>query len=445
MFIVKGRHPLYSVVIGLALLVLLWRMMESLYNMPDPSSEAKGAVLRDPGRSYFDEERLKPFVASKYEKASAFPEIRGEVEKLTEELADTNRDKLARFIEVDFGWEEVVSNPRRYSGIMMPMYTNEVELAGNGESKAFSWLSFKDGVGREFLGCVQLVNRSGLDGHSFYMDFIYLGSWEEEGKSFHVGIAKELYELPGNGMYPVMASDELALADIIDDFSSELAEEASHVPGLILSHFFGRLQRGAFQDQAVMKGVGYGELMQTPDRYRSKTVEFVGRLVYLVRRKMSGMAIVPGMEYYYEGILLNSDRQTFAFRALDVSGIKLKQIVCLEGIFLQRYNYVNRLNKRVWVPLVIATKLSPQIQVSMELSRDWKIAIAVGLALLAVLLIVAVRTGHRSSRAALELVRHKRTGKVLRRFGKGGPRGDKTDNQGTKPSDNKEGEGGVSS
>jgi hypothetical protein len=64
------------------------------------------------------------------------------------------------------------------------------------------------------------------------------------------------------------------------------------------------------------------------------------------------------MDVVEEGYLLNSDRVLFLFRTPKIPReIKVNDIVSLEGYFLQRINFLNRMNRATWAPLILASEL----------------------------------------------------------------------------------------
>ena len=75
------------------------------------------------------------------------------------------------------------------------------------------------------------------------MDLIFLGTVQHNGRKGWLGVAKEMFVLPNQGLYEKMSDDKVALNEIVDEMENKaLQEEARRVSSLALKHFFGKVQ-----------------------------------------------------------------------------------------------------------------------------------------------------------------------------------------------------------
>ncbi len=387
--------------LALLLLFVVFATMRSLANMVSRfEAEDKKTVERDLGRPFFSEEKLAPFRNAKYTGTQPLAELTGSIGVLVESLEHTNRENLLNFLELQASWDEAYANPARFSGILMPLYPKSVTQAepGPGESQ---WLEVETSEGPTMrVLTLRVASERLAKGGPFYLDCFYLGRALAGGKEVQLGLAREIYELPGQGIYPQMESDEVAYSDIMEELA--FAQEAREVSRMAYFHVLAKIQNGEALKLAPLRNVGQRELMENPERYRGQRVSFTGSLMFIKRRRLSGAEIQPGMEYFYEGLLLNSDRVEYAFRSLRIpSTLKYRDLVSMSGLFLQRYNFTNVQGRATWLPLVIADNLEIVKEPKIGFTPLQQTVIFGGILLVLSGLAIAVIRSYRRSQASL--------------------------------------------
>ena len=153
-------------------------------------------------------------------------------------------------------------------------------------------------------------------------------------------------------------SDQLAFGLIVDDMSTrKLQKMTRDVSAQAFSHFLAKVQKGDAEELTPMD-VKYSQLMDSPDLYRGKMVEFTGTLIFKKRNRLTSQGLPPGMDVYEEGYLLNSNQVLYVFRAPKIPAhLELKDIITVKGYFLQRFNFLNRMGRAAWGPLLVASSI----------------------------------------------------------------------------------------
>lgn len=389
----KTTSPVQAFVMGLLMMALVFGLMMRLYqSAKSPIGEEEAPPVIKP---FFTDKKLEPFTSARYTGAKTLDELRPALTELFELLKKNNRERLAEYLELQIPWKKALESPIAHIGAMLPLYPARVTLEARQDPGEASWLKveLKEGVSLRVLA--YMVAKERLEaGGPFYLDCVYLGQAMENGAAVHLGMARELYELPGKGLFPVQENPETVFEEIIDE--TDFAEEARQVSRVAFYHLLGKVQRGMFASGNVLKGVGYNELMGNPDRFRGELVSFKGTLVYCRRRRLVGPETAPGMEYYYEGNLLNSDRVMYLFRSLKMpENLKVRDLVYLEGYFIQRYNFPNRLGKTTWIPLVIASRLEKTADVDYSIPLKYQLAASLAMAVVMGFMVFFILKGHR--------------------------------------------------
>jgi hypothetical protein len=188
-----------------------------------------------------------------------------------------------------------------------------------------------------------------------------LGIENPKEEEVWLAVALELHELPEKMEYPRLDSDALAFDLIVDDMSSRKMQKMTReVSGQAFSHFMAKVQSDKLLAEAPkIKEVRYTQLMEAPDAYRGQKVSFTGSLIFKKRNRLTSQGLPPGLDVYEEGYLLNSNRILYVFRTDKIpQDIQLKDVVTVEGYFLQRFNFLNRMDKATWAPLLVASKVA---------------------------------------------------------------------------------------
>lgn len=406
MFNLGKNNPVAAIAIGILMLGVLGSFMVRLYSRisaPDPVDEVSE---RDFGRPFFREKQLEPFLLAKYQGVRPLSEMKDDLQVLVDELGQTNRDEMVEYLELQVPWKQVVAEPYRHVGLLLPMTPERVVLGRGPEIEKGVWLEVTESEGRVFDLLVHRVSLSRLDKSPFYLEAVYLGHVAgEKGERRELAVARELYEQPNQGIYPMMDTFQAAFFDILDDY--KFPQEGREPAHSAFFHLLGMIQKGAADGLEVQKNVGYGELMELPHRYRATKIRFVGSLMYHMRRRISDASMPPGMEFYYEGLLLNSDRLEMAFRSLSLPpGVKNLDLIEMEGLFLQRYNFQNRMGRTTWLPLIIATKLAITEEKKMGLTTREKQVISTVVAAFMLLLLISIMRNYKRARLVNTQRRH---------------------------------------
>ncbi|MBF0198875.1 MAG: hypothetical protein HQL32_14255, partial [Planctomycetes bacterium] len=138
----------------------------------------------------------------------------------------------------------------------------------------------------------------------------------------------------------------------------------------------------------------------SPDRYRGKVVEFTGSLKFYERRKIPGKSVAPGMDFYYQCYLLDSNQIEYVFRTRDLpEEVKVNDIVHIKGYFLQRYNFLNRLNRTTWVPLIVVGDVEVMAEKSYGLTtNESRVVIALAVLFIGLIVVIMVSTMKKSTK-----------------------------------------------
>ena len=381
---IKKKNPLVMLMGLLVVMFMIFMVLQqTMMVAPSPSLEE---TLPERGNVWNDEVDLAPFMdkTNKKDLLSLKQGLRG----VGDSFLLKKREDLFKYLSLDLDWNDLKKLPYRYIGSLMPTKVKGKGVSLEGELEGVVEFQLD---GEPLWVYFQQIPDLGED--SSYMDLIFLGSATHQGKSGWIGVAKESFELPGSGLYEKMESDSIALNEIVDDMENKsLQAEVRRVSFLALEHYFAKVQGKEFVGKELLKA-GYMNLMQQPERFRGGLVSFTGSLIH-VERKMFPKGEVPvGMEFYYQGYLLNSDRILYLFRSLEKPDVELQKVLTVEGYFLQRYNFLNRQNRATWVPLLIATKLIPESEKGLVLSgTERNGVITIGLVVFLVLLWGLFRT-----------------------------------------------------
>ena len=384
MLVLKTKNSITGLLVALVLLVGIYMAMDK---MVQQTKVDKTVELPEAGRSILSDDLLAPF-RDKW--SSQDPAKTSEaLAKIGHRLQELRRSDFEGYWAVNIDLAMAETAPLRYVGQTLPLTLSNAGNVALETSDGFSQFRTISSEGRTFrLALVQ--NYTGNVMAPVYAEVILLGVKNAANAPSSVveGVALELFELPKDGKYPQMASDALALGLIVDDMSSpDMQKLTRSVSPQVMSHFFSKAQSGEMDKMPIVKAT-YSNLMETPDRFRAQKVEFTGTLIFTKKNRLKAEGIPPGMDMYEEGILLNSDSISYVFRAPKIpSHLKTKDIVRVEGIFLQRYNYLNRLGRATWTPLILASKIekieeSKEVMTSTEKSSVFTILILCGVAFL---------------------------------------------------------------
>ena len=354
MLVLKSKNSITGLLVALVLLVGIYMAMDK---MVQQSKVDKTVELPEPGRSILSDDLLTPFRDkwSSQDTAKASEALA----KIGHRLQELRRSDFEGYLAVNIDLAMAEAAPLRYLGQALPLTFSNAGNVAMENSDGFGQFRTVTSEGRTFrIALVQ--NYAGNVLAPVYAEVILLGVKKTVNSPSPLieGVALEFFELPKDGKYPQMASDALALSLVVDDMSSpELQKLTRSVSSQVMSHFFAKAQTGEMDKMPMVKA-SYSNLMETPDRFRAQKVEFTGTLIFTKKNRLKDESIPPGMDMYEEGILLNSDSISYVFRAPKIpSHLKIKDIVRVEGTFLQRYNYLNRLGRATWTPLILASKI----------------------------------------------------------------------------------------
>jgi hypothetical protein len=270
-------------------------------------------------------------------------------------IVDLSREDFLNHLALDIEVEHLVAAPRRYAGQVIPVnFDAEGEVLAKEVVGYEEWRSIPMGDVRLEVGLLSAYD--GVVG-PVYAEIVFLGK-KQNAEGVYLAVAKGLHSLPKDRRYPALPSDEIALSMVVDEMENPTLHAMTRgVSAQVVSHFFAKMNDAeALAEPADV--VRYTDLMETPNRYRGEKVKFTGTLIFKKRNRMTSLGLPPGMDVVEEGYLLNSDRVLFLFRTPKIPReIKVNDIVSLEGYFLQRINFLNRMNRATWAPLILASEL----------------------------------------------------------------------------------------
>jgi hypothetical protein len=345
MFIAKKKNPLIVLVGMVAVMVMIVMGMQTFMIKPE---EIK---LPERGNVWNTEEELQVFQRKSLSRP--LEEFYPSMKELASSFLLKERKDFLKFISLEVDWMPLKKMPYEYIGIMVP-FSSKTPGLDMGESMVGlrEFTHEGDPVWVYFQKPIDLIEGS------TYMDLIFLGSAEHKGKKGWVGIAAQMHEFPEAGLFSKMKSDEVALNEVFDDMNFQL--ETRKVSSLALKHYFGKVQRKEYEKEELLPDVGFTKLMEQPDRYRGRLVEFTGTLIHLEKRMLPSNELRPGMEFYFQGYLLNSNKAYYVFRSLEKPVVEVNQVMTIKGYFLQRYSYENRFKRAIWGPLLVAATTKPE-------------------------------------------------------------------------------------
>ena len=358
--------------VALAFMVALFVMMERLMQTSQVQLEEP---LPEVTRSFFSDEDLAFFKDKWSDKSQG--DLRSAHEKLAAALKGKTREDFYGTLAIHLEREHLRRAPHRFVGQMVPVYFDDAGMFEEDLSSEYLWRTMKWNGQKVKL---MLVNPYiGDEKKPTYAEMFFLGVSIEGGEEVWRGLALELYELPEDLHYPSLASDQLAFDLIVDDMSSsKLQKMTREVSALAFSHFLAKVQKGKTNEVSPME-VKYSQLMASPDLYRGKLVEFTGSLIFKKRNRLTSQGLPAGMDVYEEGYLLNSNQVLYVFRAPKIPAyLNLKDIVTVKGYFLQRFNFLNRMDRATWAPLLVASNIEKVKEKDYDLTANeqrWLISI----------------------------------------------------------------------
>ncbi len=378
--LIKLKAQASVVGLGVALVVILgvYSMMGTYFDMSEVERSVK---LPSVGRPVLDREILAPFL----DKWSGADELRDEKAfgVIAAALKKQERSELLKRLALEVELQHLVAAPRRYVGQLIALrFDGRGEVMVRDDLLGYSqWRRISDGDLSFEIGLLE--SYEGGDGQSCG-EFVFLG--EKRGESsVYLLVAKSLYEVAVDGRYPVLQSDEVALSMLVDEMDNPaLHAMARGVPSAVLSHYFAKTD-GQRRTGVVEKG-DYNDLMDAPERFRGQEFRFTGTLIFKRLRHMSSLELPAGMEITAEGYLLDSNRALFLFRAPTIPHeIEIDDLVTVEGYFLQRTNFLNRMGRATWAPLLVATSIKKEAPLVYGLSSKRQRGVGLGLVVLGVI------------------------------------------------------------
>ena len=374
MFKVGKRNPTMALMMSVAVLLMMYFMMEQLMRTGGLPEEK---VLPEPGPALVDEALLMPF-KSKW--SSSGNELAEGFEGLVDWFDGRSREQMLGSLRTGIEKEHLFKAPSRYVGRWVPLsLPGECEELDDKEG-GLMWQSYELKEGRLKLGLID--PNLNIDRRPVYTEVLFLGAVPGESGVVRA-LAPQVFELAEKGEYPMMINDGIALMEVVDDFANPGAGKSNrslhslnrHISPRVLSHYFGKIQRGDHLEEEVMP-MNYGELMESPDVFRGRWGSFKGRLLFRQRRLLGGQGLPPGKDFYDEGYLLDSDRLPVIFRTPDLPReYKVNEIIAVDGYFIQRFNFKNRLNEATWTPMVVAGKVRREKERQFGLTSTEKVVV----------------------------------------------------------------------
>lgn len=349
MFRFQSKNPIIPLLIGLCFLAVIYGALETMSLMQQNNVDIKKDFKR--GNVYFSEQQLAPFM-DKFNPLNSREKFEGALQPLLNKLEGAERFEYTGFTSLEAVWADVFASPILYTGILIPkkvVDSKNVSIMSD-ETKKIIEIEMNQYVLKVYL-CNKIPDFKQSD--SLYLDLFFMGKHGDAPGEYY-GLARELYVQPNRGFLPKMMSDKVAIGEIVDDY--KLPKETRKVSTPAFQHFFSKVQQDEHVKIEPLVDVGYGEMMETPERYRGKMVEVQGSLIHYEKRRLSGAHIFPGMEYYFQCYILDSDRLVYIVRCLDSPrSIERMSIVKSKGYFLQRFNFHNRMDKITWAPLIVSS------------------------------------------------------------------------------------------
>jgi len=372
-----------SLFMGLGLLVVLYFGLQSPYitggNEKPPKFEK--------GNIFFPKKIVASF-NDKYQVSGNADQYEKSIAECIEILLGAIRSEYTGYSSLNAKWLDAFKFPYLYTGVLMPVKPKSVEDVSGQFNLPWPVVKVTIGDGEIF---VHLSNKSEkiVAEELYFLDLFYLGNSTIKGQSGHHGVAERLYLLPDRGILPKMTSDKEALSRIVDEM--ELPEETRQVTEESFQHYMSKVQTGEDKETPALEGVGYGKMMDTPDRYRGKIVEVDGVLIHYIKKRLWGTHIQPGMEFYYQCYLLDKNRLEYMVRTFELPvDVQPKERFYAKGYFLQRTNFLNRDKKVMWAPLIVANEMRSFKDDSMKFSHIEKVAVVSFLVLVITGLVLVV-------------------------------------------------------
>lgn len=391
----KSKHPIFGLSIAIVVLYMLYCFMEQVYIRTKVSSETSEVTPYSNMNRYFPETYLLPF-QDKWSSEKSLKGLKDAIYTLSEFLSKKDRVSYLDYLALQLDWREVFSSTEKYIGVLIPAYANKIEESKLESKEGSVWVKVQC-AGQSIHVLLKEIPEVS-DGQKYYIEIFYLGRVNAEAQPLNIGVARQIHILPNEGVYPQMRSDQDALNEIVDDY--EMPIQTRKVSSLAMQHYFGKIQKGEYKKIKVDPNIGYKQLMETPALFRGKAVEFVGRLIFFERRKMSMRKKIPGMGYYYQGYLLDSDRLEYVFRCMELpKSIQINDLVRVRGVFLQRYNFNNRMKKVTWVPLMVTGEVEKVKEKVYGLTHKEKRLILVFLSVLFIIGVLLLFRGNQKKKA----------------------------------------------
>ena len=375
MFRIGKKNPSLALLMSAAVVLMMYFMMEQL--MMQGGGLPEEEVLPESGPALVPEAMLAPF-GNKWESSGNVID-QGLIE-LKKWFEVRSREQMLGSLRAGIEIEHLFRAPSKYVGrwvpIRLPGECEEIQEKSGG----LMWQSYELEGGRLRLGLIE--PNFNLDRRPVYAEILFLGP-TPGGKGEIMALAPRVFELEKEGEYQMMSDDRVALLEVVDDFANPGKSSAGRnlhslnrkISPRVLSHYFGKIKRGDHLKEEVM-AMPYGELMESPDVFRGRWGKFKGRLLFRQRRLLGGQGLPPGKDFYDEAYLLDSDRLPVVFRMPNLSReFKVNEIVAIEGYFIQRYSFKNRLNEATWTPMVVAGKVVKEMEKEFGLTSNEEIGV----------------------------------------------------------------------
>lgn len=374
-FRVKGQKALGSLLIMLLVAVALFGMMARLVqSSADLTQESSPRdALKEIGDSYIPDEMLKPFRSSRFQESVSTEKIAAPFGNVIRKMTLTNHETLLRYMNNHLTWKQVTQYPDLAVGVMLPAHIRDIFRSTMPDALGGFplWTAeLQDGVRVQMALPHHDIPQVGEGGA--YADTVYLGT-PKGHDDLHLAVPSQVFPYGNLVQYPLEASDEAAISQILDEMEAPYVKVARHPTPGSFYHFMGKVQRGDYDDVEVNKNVGYGDLIYQADKWRGKKVSFLGTLISLRRHAVYDELVPPGRDFYWRGYMLNSDRQTYIFASIEKPDAAEGDLVYMEGCFLQRTNYIGSHKNTVWVPLVIASMVKKVEEQSFDFTAEQKL------------------------------------------------------------------------
>lgn len=363
----KSKNPIVGLFASLALMCALFMMLEGLRSK---APEAVVEEMPEPVVSFLSEESLAPFKDRWSQSGDA--QLMQAYGGVVSQLKNLQRRDLFGSLAVQIEAEHLEKMPQKYIGQLVALkFENAGEFLAD-KSEEYLWRRLR--YGDREIEVLLLSPYTGREDRPVYMEFFFLGesssgatqgeagaNIQGAGSAVWRAVALELHELPEGMLYPHFDRDELAFDLIVDDMSSRKMQKMTReVSALAFSHFMAQVQLSKGPQgwgERKFVDVNYSELMSGPEKYRGQLIEFTGTLIFKKKNRLTNQGLPPGLDVYEEGYVLDSDRILYVFRMPEIPrDIQLKDVIRVRGIFMQRFNFLNRMNKATWAPLMVASE-----------------------------------------------------------------------------------------